>query len=154
MGGKIKVVKDIENKMDAYAVHLADCVVLTHDNKLLLQRRPDNWRTYPGRVNIFGGHIEEGETIVEGLKRELHEELGVSIDDNDLLFIGALTEEETDYTEAVHIYFWHDKTGSITGCYEAEPIYFANVEEALSHTKIMDYTVWAIKECQKKNLIT
>jgi len=51
----------------------------------------------------------------------------------EIVFIGAVTEDWTNHTELVHIHFWHDKKGIITGCYEAEPRYFDNAQEALTH---------------------
>jgi len=34
------------------------CIVLTHNNRILLQRRPENWRTFPAMIATFGGHCE------------------------------------------------------------------------------------------------
>ena len=50
--------------------------ILYQNQKLLMQLR-DNIPNilYPGQWGLFGGHIEEGETIEEGLKRELQEEI-------------------------------------------------------------------------------
>lgn len=138
----------------SYAKHLADCVILTQDNRLLLQKRPENWGSCPGALNIFGGHVEDGETVLEGLIRELHEEVGAQISPEEIVFIGAVTEDWTDHTELVHIHFWHDKKGTITGCYEAEPRHFDSVQEALKHPRIMDYTRWALQECENRGLLS
>ena len=49
--------------------------VLILNHKILLGKRmPD--RLYPDIWDIFGGHIEDGETLEETLIRELEEELG------------------------------------------------------------------------------
>ncbi len=54
--------------------------------RLLLAAR----RTEPlwarGLWEFAGGKVEEGETVVEGLRRELHEELGISVTLGDELF--------------------------------------------------------------------
>ena len=55
---------------------LADCVILTHDNKILLQYRPKDWHSNPDGLNLFGGHVDKGESVIEGLLRELKEEVG------------------------------------------------------------------------------
>jgi len=148
-----EVLKDEPQKLDQFVCHLADCVVLTHDKKLLLQRRPENWGSSPGKVNIFGGHVEKDETITEGLIREIKEELGAAPKIEDLKFIGSISEDFTDHTELVHVYFWHDRENKITGCYEAEPIYFENAAQAIAHPKIMEYSVWALKKCLAHDLI-
>jgi 8-oxo-dGTP diphosphatase len=135
------------------SVHFADCVILTADNKLYMQRRPDHWHTSPGRVNIFGGHVEQGETIRDAVIREISEETGGVIAPEDLIEIGIVTEDWTGHAEAVHIHFWHDKNNTITGCYEAELITFDNADAAMSHPKIMDYATWALQECKRLQLI-
>lgn len=67
--------------------------------------------------------------------------------------MGAVTEDWTAHTEIVHVHFWYDKYGTITGCYEAESREFDTVAEILPNPKVMDYAVWALKECQKLELI-
>lgn len=140
-------------KSEGFSTHLADCVVLTKDKKLLMQKRPDDWHTSPGVLNIFGGHVEKGETVIKGLVRELNEELGAIVKEEEVVFVGAISEDWTDHTEIVHVHFWHDKDGTITGCYEAESREFDTVDEILADPKVMDYAVWALKECQKLKLI-
>lgn len=133
--------------------NLADCVVLTQGGKILMQQRPENWGRYAGVLNIFGGHVDKGETIIGALVRELHEELGARVDPADVILVGVVTEEETGHTEAVHVHFWHDKHGTITGCYEAEARSYDSIHDALAHPKIMDYARWALLECQSRGLI-
>lgn len=157
---EIKGIKVIDPKtadLSSFELHVADCVILTHDQKLFLQYRPPNWRSSPDCLNIFGGHVEDNESVIEALKREIKEETGGIIEDGAFSFIGCVAEEWTNYKELVHIYFWHDKKATITGCYEAESRKFENVEDVLRHDKVMDYTIWALKQCQnlgflKKNI--
>ncbi|MDR3424051.1 MAG: NUDIX hydrolase [Alphaproteobacteria bacterium] len=148
---EIKIVDASKIKMPSFKKHLADCVILTYDNRILLQKRPDNWPySFPGTVNPFGGHVEKGETPLQAVIRELAEETGAKASEQDLLFVGAVSESFTNHTELVHIYFWHDKENTITGCYEGEAISFDTVEDALAHPKIMPYARWALEECQRK----
>lgn len=137
-----------------YKAHLADCVVLTHDNKILLQYRPPSWRKDPDNdINLFGGHVEDGEAITAALIRELHEETGAQINPDELHFIAAVTEAWTDHTELVHIHFWHDREQTITGCYEAEARHYKNLDDALSQAGLMDYARWALIKCKEKGLL-
>lgn len=130
---------------------VADCVVLTHEGKLYMQRR--TWGRWIGHVNTFGGHIERGETSTQAVVRELNEETGAKIKEEDLVFIGAITEDWTNHTEIVHLYFWRDKDQTIFGCYECESITFNSVMEAIAHPKIMPYAKWALEECEARGLI-
>ena len=129
------------------------CIVLTHDNRILLQHRPDNWRTFPGMIATFGGHIEANETPSNAIVRELHEELGAAAEPDEVISLSVITEEITQHTELVHLYFWHDKQNTITGCYEGEAQYFDKVDGALAHTKLMDDVRWALIECQNRGLL-
>ena len=59
-------------------VHVAAAVITRPDGSVLLgQRAPDTF--YPGYWEFPGGKIEAGETVEQALRRELHEELGVTI---------------------------------------------------------------------------
>lgn len=150
---EIKTVDLIKADLSSYQKQLADCVVLTHDGKLYMQRRPESWGKHAGVVNIFGGHVEQGEMPTQAVIRELNEETGAQIKEKELLFVGAITEGWTNHSEIVHVYFWHDKHKTITGCYEAEPITFDTLKEAVAHPKIMDYAKWALNECEKRGLL-
>lgn len=129
------------------------CLVLTQDHKILLQQRPDHWRTHPGCLSTFGGEIEPSETSIEALIRELHEELGAKVMPSDVTRIGTITEAITNYSELIYLYFWHDKHGTITGCYEGEAKYYDTVAEIYSHPKLMDDVRWLLMECQNRRLL-
>lgn len=57
-----------------------DCVgaVLVRDGELLLGRRSVDREWLPGAWDVFGGHIESGESAEAALMRELREELGIA----------------------------------------------------------------------------
>ena len=53
-------------------------VLIRPDGALLLSTRPEG-KPYAGYWEFPGGKIETGETVEEALRRELHEELGITI---------------------------------------------------------------------------
>ena len=61
------------------APRLHDCVgaLLVRDGRVLLGRRAQDRVWLPGAWDVFGGHIEAGETEETALRRELQEELGI-----------------------------------------------------------------------------
>lgn len=60
-------------------------LVNEEDNTTLLQHRDAGAYHNPNKWGLWGGHIEDGETSVEGMVRELEEEIGVRVDHDDLL---------------------------------------------------------------------
>ena len=50
--------------------------ILKDDNEFLIVKRNENDELYPGAWEFPGGRLENGETIKDGLKRELFEEIG------------------------------------------------------------------------------
>src|SRR5437879_283414 len=119
----IRVVDLTQDDEAKFARRYVGCLVLTQDHKILLQQRPEHWSTHPGCLSTFGGEIELGETPMEALVRELHEELGAKVMPSDVISLGTITEAITNYSELIYLYFWHDKHGTITGCYECEAKY-------------------------------
>ncbi len=90
---------------------------------------------------------------MQAVIRELNEELGAVAGEKDVIFIGAVTEAFTDHSEVIFLHFWHDKSGTITGCYEGEAVYFRDVDEALARFKIMDYAAWLLHKCRVMGLL-
>lgn len=46
---------------------------------LVLQRRAEDIKINPGLLSFFGGHIEDGETADDAMKRELSEETSLNV---------------------------------------------------------------------------
>ena len=56
--------------------------ILNDNDEYLVVKRSEDDMLYPGSWEFPGGHLEYGETIIEGLKRELKEEIGYEEDIN------------------------------------------------------------------------
>ena len=128
-------------------------MILTQDEKIILQQRANDWHTFPGCLATFGGKIESGESPIQALVRELNEELGAKVMPADAISLGAITETYTEHSELIYTYFWHDDRDSITGCYEGEAAYYDNCAAALKHPKIMNDVRWILNKCQKLTLL-
>jgi len=59
-------------------VDVAVGVLIGADGRFLLTSRPEG-KVYAGHWEFPGGKVEAGETIEAALRRELHEELGITI---------------------------------------------------------------------------
>lgn len=68
--------------------------ILTHDRQLLLQLRSMEKLTYPGLWDIScAGHVSAGESAATTAVREMEEELGLSIAEDELHFIGDVVDQ-------------------------------------------------------------
>lgn len=87
--------------------------ILLSQGKILLGKRRSD-RLYPDIWDIFGGHIEEGEKKEETLKRELKEEIGITVLDFEYLE----TYQDKDPTYGIdyvhHIYLVKSWEGNPT----------------------------------------
>ena len=59
-------------------VHVVAAVILNEQGEFLLSSRPEG-KPYAGYWEFAGGKVEAGETELQALQRELHEELGIRI---------------------------------------------------------------------------
>lgn len=55
----------------------ADVIVLSADNRILLLKRPDDDKLFPGKWCLPGGHRQDDESIVQAARRECREESGI-----------------------------------------------------------------------------
>jgi isopentenyldiphosphate isomerase len=64
--------------------------LFTSDKKILLQKRALTKKVFPGLWDIsVAGHIGAGEEILTSAKREVFEEIGLELDEKDLIKIGT-----------------------------------------------------------------
>ena len=64
--------------------------LFTSDKKILLQKRALTKKVFPGIWDIsVAGHIGAGEEILEAAKREIFEEIGLELEEKDLIKIGT-----------------------------------------------------------------
>lgn len=75
--------------------------ILKDNDYLLIIKKSENDDLYPGAWEFPGGHLEEGELLKEGLKRELLEEIGFDLDMNPII-THYFDELETKNHELIH----------------------------------------------------
>ena len=67
-----------EGGVDRDVVEVAVGILIRTDGDFLLTSRPKD-KVYAGYWEFPGGKVEPGESVVQALRRELHEELGIDI---------------------------------------------------------------------------
>ena len=70
--------------------------LFTSDGKILLQKRALTKKVFPGLWDIsVAGHIGAGEKILSAAKREVFEEIGLTLEDKELIKIGTRIHQVT-----------------------------------------------------------
>ena len=59
--------------------------ILIKNNKILLPKRSSTLKNMPNKYEFPGGKVEQGETLKAALKRELNEELSISVNIEDII---------------------------------------------------------------------
>ena len=78
--------------------HNTDMVIVAiiHDNanRVLIARRADSKQFQPGMFECIGGHLEPGESIEDGLRREVFEEIGAKVKVGQIFDAFTYSDEE------------------------------------------------------------
>jgi 8-oxo-dGTP pyrophosphatase MutT (NUDIX family) len=109
-----KVAHDSETPAHGQQVIVA-CAFIHHNfdgvTKVFLPKRAPTKKFYPNVYEVPGGHIDFGEDIVEGLKRELREELGKDVEVGDPFSVFIYTNEVKGSHSVEICYFVQFKDG-------------------------------------------
>lgn len=97
------------------------CGFITYDfngvTKLFLAKRADTKKFLPGLYELPGGHVDFGEDIVEGLKREITEEFGMTVSVGDPFSVFTYLNE-------------------VKGSHSIQVTYFAKFNEPIDQIKL------------------
>ena len=73
------------------------CLCINRNRQILLQKRSKNKKSYPSCWALFAGHVVEYDEIKDSIVRELHEELGFEIkEENVFLLVNKIKNERDD----------------------------------------------------------
>ena len=104
---------------DRYLVVPRTIIFILKENQVLLQKASETKKIFPGYYNGVGGHIERGETPLEGARRELQEETGLSCED--LRLTGTIHIDVNEQQGILLFVFYGSQvTGTITESSEGE----------------------------------
>jgi 8-oxo-dGTP diphosphatase len=86
-------------------MHVVVCGALVENGAVLLVHRSPTRQAYPDLWDLPGGHVEAGESELQALAREMHEELGVHIVAESSSRLGDLRAGNGQ--DAVRVGVWH-----------------------------------------------
>ncbi len=90
-------------------------VIATSGQNVLLLKRAEHKRLWPGLYNAPGGHVEQGETPIEAANRELTEETGLHA--SRMTLRGLLIGDAVDSLPGVLVFIYH---AQVTGTLHAQ----------------------------------
>ncbi|MBI2120548.1 MAG: NUDIX domain-containing protein [Parcubacteria group bacterium] len=111
-----------DSETPAHGKQVITACALIHHNfngviKVFLPKRADTKKFLPGVFELPGGHIDFGEDIIKGLKREIMEEHGMRVTIGDPFAAFTYTNE-------------------IKGSHSIEVVYFAAFEDPIENIKL------------------
>ena len=109
--------------------------IIKRSNKFLIIKRSKDSEIHPGKWTFPGGKVEEGETLLVALKREVAEETDLDIDNN-MTYISDYIYNRKDGSETLGISFLVKS-------------YNSNVKVGIG---VMDFKWVSIEEAQKYDL--
>jgi 8-oxo-dGTP diphosphatase len=98
-------------------------LIITHEDRVLLIRRAQHKKLWPGKYNAPGGHVELGEDPYEAGRRELFEETGVQVE---TLQLRGMIVAETGLPGSgilVLVYQGMATAATLVGSDEGEPVW-------------------------------
>ena len=111
---------------------VAGLIILSSDNRVLLQHRDDNPLIGdPNRWCLWGGGFKEGETPLQALQRELLEELQIGLHNPKLIIHKTIVDKyaENDFYVFLHPQEWdleylrqHQQEGQGLGLFGREEL--------------------------------
>ena len=96
--------------------------ILKDKNEFLIVKRNENDDLYPGAWEFPGGHLEIGEILLDGLKRELYEEIGFDLEFEPII---------THYYDEIK-----NKNGELIHNLEID--FIINIDKSLVNVKLSD----------------
>jgi mutator protein MutT len=94
---------------------MSECVgaIIIQQGSVLLGKRSANRKFYPNVWDVFGGHVESGESNRQALERELSEELGIVVADAHYIETLRIQSLEGDHMECrlFAVTHWTGRTG-------------------------------------------
>lgn len=69
----------MSNKIISNVRLIQKCIIINHGGKILALRRAPNDHSRGGNWDLPGGGYEQGEDVIEAIKREVMEEVGLTV---------------------------------------------------------------------------
>ena len=87
-----------DNIPKGYYISVVGVVIVNENNEILLQKRSRFKRVNPSKWGICGGKVDFGETPIDAEIRETFEEIGITLNREELKFLSIYANEKAHFT--------------------------------------------------------
>ncbi len=101
--GKIKIRHQDKLEENEYIIGV-QLIILNKNNEILITKRSNTKMVLPGKWECNGGAIAAGETPIEGLEREISEELGIVLDKNKIKYYKTVIDDDKHNIKDIFVY--------------------------------------------------
>lgn len=158
--------RDFIHHNNLYHRHTS-CWILNHNGEILLQRRALTKKKRPGIWSKTGGHVDSGESVIDAIKREVKEEIGLELKDKDLFFMQKFKSNNPNFFSYGYIALTNNKIEDYKlQLEEVDKVKYYKIEELEEEkrngNKSFDFYFWEnedffgqmkiLKEFRNKNL--
>lgn len=109
-------------------IQVALAIISNKYNEVLLRHRDSNAPTNPNKWGLWGGRIEEGETPLQAIIRELKEELDIEVNATSLAFFNTYKEYRFGDEWEAHVFHLQDRGNLRYTLQEGDDFKFASSE--------------------------
>ena len=127
-------------------------ILISREGNILLQHKDDYAKILnPGKISMFGGAIENSETEIECLRRELDEELELKLDDYKFYKFKEYlkTVKEDGIESKMSVYIIEDVEKEKLILHEGQAIIDDKIENLLDNPKLTRIAKMAIEDYLK-----
>jgi 8-oxo-dGTP pyrophosphatase MutT (NUDIX family) len=131
----------------------AFALILAKNGRVLLQQRSDDPHIEnSGKISLFGGAIENNEKPLNGLKRELLEELQLDIDECKLekLNVYQKTKELDGVDHCINVWLVRNVDQAALALHEGNAIVSSKLEHIMHEKKLTRITKLALQDLLDK----
>lgn len=116
-------------------------IIINSKDQVLLQKRSISKRIDPNKWGNTAGHVSHGENFIEAIIKEIHEEIGVLVEEKDIEFLLTEVKQVIGKSGAVNNAFLNRYCVKI----DKELCDFKIQEDEVSELKWMNYEEWKTK---------
>ncbi len=100
----ITKIRHVDAHEDGEYIIGVQLVLFNKNNEILITKRSDRKKVLPGKWECNGGAIDAGETPIEGLEREISEELGIVLDRKKVIYYKNVIDDDRHNIKDIFLY--------------------------------------------------